>query len=43
MAPRSLIGVVACRSTITDIGTNSLFGALAESTIAPRDWPQQEA
>ena len=33
MAPRSLIGSVA-PVMITDVGTNTLFGALAEQPIA---------
>jgi len=35
MAPRSLIGQVA-RVTVTEVGSNSLFGALAEETPAPQ-------
>jgi tRNA-2-methylthio-N6-dimethylallyladenosine synthase len=35
MAPRSLIGQVA-RVTVTEVGSNSLFGALADETPAPQ-------
>jgi len=35
MAPRSLIGQVA-RVTVTEVGSNSLFGALAEDMHAPQ-------
>jgi tRNA-2-methylthio-N6-dimethylallyladenosine synthase len=35
MAPRSLIGQIA-PVTITEVGSNSLFGALAEETPAPQ-------
>jgi len=35
MAPRSAIGQIA-RVTITEVGSNSLFGALAEPAIVPQ-------
>jgi tRNA-2-methylthio-N6-dimethylallyladenosine synthase len=35
MAPRSLIGEIA-RVTVTEVGSNSLFGALVEETHAPQ-------
>jgi tRNA-2-methylthio-N6-dimethylallyladenosine synthase len=35
MAPRSLVGEVA-RVTVTEVGSNSLFGALAEESPAPQ-------
>jgi tRNA-2-methylthio-N6-dimethylallyladenosine synthase len=35
MAPQSLIGRVA-RVTVTEVGSNSLFGALAQETPAPQ-------
>jgi tRNA-2-methylthio-N6-dimethylallyladenosine synthase len=35
MAPRSAVGQVA-RVTVTEVGSNSLFGALAEETPAPQ-------
>ena len=42
MAPRSLIGEVV-RVTVTEVGSNSLFGALAdEDAPARRNLPQQE-
>ena len=35
MAPRAMIGSLV-QVVITDIGTNTLFGALAENTTVPQ-------